>query len=112
MSEFSIETEKRGDTVIARLAGEGSVATANEMQKGLMSLVADEPKLVVLEMSGLSFMSSLAMGSLISLQKRVQWADGKLKATGLNETLMTAFQRARLDKVIEITDSLDAALEG
>lgn len=112
MSDLTIDIEHREEAIIAHITGDASVATANEFQKGIMGLAADEPKRVVLDMAHLAFMSSLSMGSLISLQKRVEWGGGKVVACGMNENLAKAFQRARLDKVIATFNTVDEALAG
>lgn len=113
MAGLEITLEDRDETVIATFVGEATVTNAAEMERGLMRLHARQPKRVVLDFTRLSFISSLGMGNLVALQKQVaQWYDGTVGAAGANEEVTKAFERARLDSIITMYDSVDAALAG
>jgi anti-anti-sigma factor len=106
-----MQIEERGDALVAHLTGEASLATIDEMDRALEGLYAHEPKHLVLDLSGLTFISSHAMGQLVSLRQRVVEGNrGWVKAAGLNGHLRGAFHYARLDELFDITDTVDAAL--
>lgn len=111
MAGLEIQIEEQGEFHIARLVGEASLATNDAMERGLMGLHALQPKYVVLDLSGLTFIASLAMGNLVSLQQRVVGRnDGWVKAAGLNAEVRRAFEHARLDQLFEITETVDEAM--
>ncbi|HKB38358.1 MAG TPA: STAS domain-containing protein, partial [Gemmataceae bacterium] len=76
-------TEAPGEVVV-RVAGKGCVGQADALAAGLLGLSARRPALVTLDLSGLSFISSLAMGTLVSFHRGVVRAGGRVRlAAGL-----------------------------
>jgi len=74
-----------GDITIASLEGEIDGKTAPVAQAQLFPLVVDGCKLV-LEMSGVSYMSSAGLRMLLSLRRQVP-VNGKLVLAGLSEQI-------------------------
>jgi len=111
MAGLDVQIEERGETIIARFNGEASLDTAEDMERGLQGVYAHQPKRVVLDLSGLTFIASLAMGNLVSLHQHVVHRNGGwVKAACLDDNIHGAFKKARLDALFELTDSVEAAL--
>ena len=68
------------------------------------------PQRVVLDLHELSFISSLAMGVMLAFRRAILANGGKLKVAAMQKLVLDSFKRARLDKVFEIVDTLDAAV--
>jgi anti-sigma B factor antagonist len=82
---MQINSTMSGDITIAKLEGEIDGKTAPLAQAQLSPLVVDGCKLV-LEMSGVSYMSSAGLRMLLSLRRQIP-ANGKLVLAGLSEQL-------------------------
>jgi anti-anti-sigma factor len=68
--------------------------------------------LVVLNLSELPFMSSLFIGMLVALDRRVKAAGGRLRLCGLRPQTHEALSIAKLDTVLSICADESAALAG
>jgi anti-anti-sigma factor len=111
MSELKIDLRDVEGVTVVKLSGEASVATSDVMERGLMGLYARRPAAVVLDLSELSFISSLGMGHLMTMRQHVvERRGGTLRAAALQGPVLTAFQRSGLDKMVPVYDDLDAAL--
>jgi anti-anti-sigma factor len=95
--------------VVVAISGEAVVAL-EPLVSGLQSVAESHPQRVVLDLSGLSFMSSLAMGVVLAFRRHVLAQNGSLKVAAVQKMVLDSFKRARLDKVFELTETLDGAL--
>ena len=83
-----------------------------EIGQELSSLIADRrsPKLV-LDFSGVSHMSSSALGMLITLHKRMKDKDGQLRLACIESKIYEVFVITRLNEIFEIHSTVDSAVE-
>jgi anti-anti-sigma regulatory factor len=89
-------TEAPGEVVV-RVAGQGCVGQADALAAGLLGLSARRPPLVTLDLSGLSCVSCLTMGVLVTFQRGVVRAGGRVRlAASLQEPVRVALERAGL----------------
>jgi anti-sigma B factor antagonist len=65
---------------------------------------------VVLNLSHLRFVSSLFLGMMVGLHRKLAAIAGSLKVCGLNERSSEAFRTARLDRLIELYDDEPTAI--
>ena len=89
-------TEAPGEVVV-RVAGKGCVGQADALTAGLLGLSARRPPLVTLDLSGLTCVSSLAMGVLVTFRRGVVRAGGRVRlAAPLQGPVHEALERAGL----------------
>src|SRR5438552_3515124 len=98
-----------GGTIVVAIGGE-AVVDLEPLVATLQTVSARRPNSVVLDLKDLSFISSLAMGVMLAFRRGVLANNGKLKVAGMQKLVLDAFKRARLDRVFDITETLDAAL--
>ena len=110
MAELIIETANREDALIVSLIGAGDLPGSQTLEKRMLSLLAQRPTRVVLDLSGLTFISSIFMGSLIRFRQGVGHAKGKIVICSACDSVMDALRRARLDQVFEIHPAMDEAV--
>lgn len=111
MSDLRIETEATEAATIVRLIGEGHVGDAVQLGEAFDALAETGATLVVVDMSGLTFASSLTMGALVKLRGQLKRSGGSLRMAALTEDVAGAFSRARLDWAIPTFDTIEQALE-
>jgi len=58
-----------------------------------------------------TYLSSSALGMLISLQRRVAQRKGQLKLAGIRDEVMEVFRITKLDTVFDIYNDVDSAVE-
>jgi len=83
----------------------------NEILNELVALVESQPNIkLLLNFANVDHLSSAALGMLITLNKRVADAKGKLRLANISPQIYEVFAITRLNKLFEIHDSADAAL--
>ncbi|MHC4593150.1 MAG: anti-sigma factor antagonist [Planctomycetota bacterium] len=65
---------------------------------------------IVVNFSGVTYMSSAVMGKLVSLLKKVQAARGKLRLCAIEDSIYEIFEIMRFDKMFDICSTEDEAV--
>jgi len=107
---IGVESEPgQGTTFELRLPIAGVI---NEIGKKLSEIVESEsdPKLV-LDFQHVEHLSSAALGTLITLNKQVGEAQGKLALSGIQPQIFEVFKITRLNKLFNIYPTTDDALD-
>lgn len=80
------------------------------LAEAIWPLVADwKPPMMVLDMARVTYMSSLLMGNLVQLHKRIAMAGGEMHVARLGAHPTEALHACRLHTVIPLFDSVEAA---
>ena len=80
---------------------------------GLLSLrqmIAKKPKRLVVNLSGVTYLDSSGLAVLIEAMQNVEKYGGKFALAGMQETVRSIFEIARLDQVFHIFTDVDSAL--
>lgn len=106
---IQVETDHQGKCLIVRLAGEGDFDSARPLWSEFNQLLQQQPPRMVLDMSQVSFASSVFMATLIQLRGKLRQQGATLCMFGLQQPVATAFEVARLDWIIPTFSTLDEA---
>jgi anti-sigma B factor antagonist len=101
-------TRSDGSTVVS-LAGELDLYNAHEVREALLECAAETPTRLIVDLSGVKFIDSTALGVLIEARTRMENRRGFLLAAPGLET-KRALEISGLDRHFAVHDSLDAAL--
>lgn len=82
-----------------------------EFGSELNQLVEAGHRKLVLNFSHVEFLSSAALGKLISLDKRIRMAEGELKLSNIRPEIYEVFAITRLNEIFDIHDTELQALE-
>ncbi len=66
---------------------------------------------LVLNFENVDHLASAALGMLITLHKKVQEQNGELKLSNINRQIYQVFRITRLNRVFDIHDTVDEALQ-
>ena len=66
---------------------------------------------LLLDFDNVDHLASAALGMLITLHKKVQEQNGALKLSNINKQIFQVFRITRLNRVFDIHESADKALE-
>jgi anti-anti-sigma factor len=69
---LEIEIEDRGGTIIVRLSGEFDISGIRDFHRAMMELQERGPKLVCIDLRGLSFLGASGLRSLLDVQARAR----------------------------------------
>jgi anti-anti-sigma factor len=111
------------DAVIVKVAGELGINTMlgknakhtglsgdTALDRALHDALPNPPQLVVLDLSAVTYLSSLAMAALVRFQKHVQSAGGQFRLAGTSSLIETLLKRCSLERVFNMYPDIPAAL--
>ena len=111
--EFNIESEKTADGVsVIEIAGELDLYTAPRLKEALLGAMDEGVLNIVVDMSGVHFIDSSALGVLIGGVKRLKPKEGKLVLVSVDENVNWIFQITGLNSVFDIYQTREEALTG
>jgi anti-sigma B factor antagonist len=100
-----IGVTKVGDVSVVKFQDKKIVDETSTQELGaeLFGLVEqDNRKSILLDFSGVEFLSSAALGKLITLDRKVKSHKGRLKLCGIRPEILEVFQITKLNKVFDI----------
>ena len=112
MSEFQIELVSSGRWLIAQLSGHVEILRPELLTEVLNPLLAEDNHRVVLDMAGLSYINSVALGVLIDFRKQLMDLGGELRLAGASEQIADVFRQTRLVEVFPIYKDSALAVQG
>ncbi|MEM1062535.1 MAG: STAS domain-containing protein [Planctomycetota bacterium] len=113
-SHRRIEVEEFGDVSVARFADKKILDETRIQHIGnqLFGLVdEDGRKKIVLDFANVEYLSSAALGKLITLDKKVKAAGGQLRMCNIRQEIKEVFVITRLDQLFKMFDDQESALE-
>ena len=92
------------------LSGEIDLHVSPRIAASLEAIIARKPDRVVVDLSNVTYMDSSGLAVLIEGMQTVEKYGGKFAIVGIQETVRSIFEIARLDQVFRIFPDVDAAL--
>jgi anti-sigma B factor antagonist len=108
--EFALEEQFDGDMPIVSVVGEIDVATAPQLRDCLHRVIGADRPTVVVDLLGVTFLDSTALGVLVGALKRCRELGGELHVVVADARIMKIFEITGLTKVFPIADSLTAVV--
>lgn len=109
-----LEVSEVGDVTVVRFVDRKILdeASIQELGSELFQLVEQENRgKLLLNFSKVDFLSSAALGKLITLDKKVKSRSGKLKLSNIRPEIYEVFAITKLNKLFDIKDDEADALK-
>lgn len=114
MAEYQrLKLSEIGEVTVVRFMDKRIIdeAVIQELGSELFALVEkDKRESVLLSFESVEFLSSAALGKLITLDKKVKAQGGKLKLTSIRPEIYEVFTITKLDQLFDIKDNEASAL--
>jgi anti-anti-sigma factor len=110
MPDLQFTLEPHPQHTLIRLAGEAGFTSADVLDQQLHRVAEHRPRSVVFDLAGLSFISSLGMGALVSFRNRTVQHGGRVRLAATQPLVADAIRRANLASLFEIHPTTAAAL--
>lgn len=107
---MNLETEKIHNIIIVKLQGALEVSIQTVLKEKLQDIAAQNDNDVVLDFLNVQFIDSACLGALVALLKRLREHKGDIKMACMNEDVRSIFQITRLDRVFEIFETKEEAV--
>ena len=114
-SNRRLDIDEVNDVTIARFTDKKILDESNIQIIGnqLFSLVdEDHRQKIVLDFTNVEYLSSAALGKLITMDKKVKASGGKLRLCSIRSDILEVFKITRLDKLFTIREDREKALDG
>ena len=102
-------TEK--DVVIVEPSGEVDFYNSSAMRERFSDLIKQKRKAIVVNLARVTYIDSSGLATLIELMQKVNKYGGKLKLSGLNQTVKDTFEVSKLIDVFSIYADEQEALK-
>ena len=110
---MELDTRRVGGSIVVRPQGRIDHATADAFSAALAAQVAQcasgGPG-IVLDMSGVDYISSVGLRALMVAAKQVKAQDGRIAVAALTPMVREVFQISRFHLVFNLFDEVDAAV--
>jgi anti-sigma B factor antagonist len=107
--ELEIHTETISDGILVRAVGEIDLSCAAMLRQRLGQIQDGLPSRLVIDLSGVPYMDSSGVATLVEAMQIARRTDSKLVLAALQDKVRSIFEIARLDMVFAIVDTVDDA---
>jgi anti-sigma B factor antagonist len=108
LTEF--EHIKRGGISILKVNGSLDATNAGALKSEVIAIEEAGVRQVVVDLSGLRIIDSSGVGVLLSLNRRVREAGGRVCFAGITEQPLEVFKVLRLDRAFEMCATVEEGL--
>ncbi len=107
---MKIQEEVKDNITVCKIEGEININTSPELRKAFDRLIRNDQKRVVVDFSGVSYIDSSGLATLVEMFQRLKRIGGSLRLCNMLQKVKNVFEITRLDKLFEIFDTLEEAL--
>ena len=93
--------EEKGEVVVVRVEGRLDAASSPQLEQQIHAIIDRGHFKIVLNLSGVDYLSSAGMRLMLSISKKLKNLEGKIVACGLNTEVMDVIKMAGFHQVLE-----------
>lgn len=108
--DLELSRHDRPDGVCFAVRGELDIRTAPDLRTAVMQGAAERPGVVELDLSGVSFMDSSGLGTMVSIKRDLEETQSSLVLSSVPSKVMRILQLTRMDTLF--LDALDPSDAG
>lgn len=107
---MDIANRKEGKAVIMTVRGRMDAITATEFDKEIGVIIGNREKLIIIDLSGLDYISSAGLRSMLSASKTLKGEGGNIILTSLKDVVREVFEISGFSAILPIYESVETAL--
>ena len=107
---LTVDISERDGVAVLAPQGDVDMNASPALRASIRPLVSKDKSRVVIDLSGVPYMDSSGVATLVEAMKLVRNHKGSLALCGMNDRVRGIFEIARLDQYFSIHDSIDAAI--
>ncbi|MBW6495717.1 MAG: STAS domain-containing protein [Burkholderiaceae bacterium] len=112
MRSFELETRSGDGAAVVEVAGSVDAVTAPRLAEALQATVAGGEPRVVVDLAGVSYVSSAGLRAILSGVKAARTAGGDLAVAAAQPQVREVFELAGLTTIVVFHDDAAAAIAG
>jgi anti-anti-sigma factor len=109
MAGFQVDITSIPGGYIVKPSGRAGGPESEHLEAELSNLFKLRPQMIVLDFSGLEYLSSMGVSALIRLHHGMKEIGGKVRMAAVPTPIMSLLQSARLDHLIPAFGTVEAA---
>lgn len=109
MLDISTDSAALPGCLLIRMVGDASLREVDDLQLQLRRIGSAHPQRVVIDLAQVTFMASLAMGTLVEFTSGIKARKERVAVAGASGMLLDAIRRARLDTLFMMADTVESA---
>lgn len=99
---MEISTSSRSNALVLHLIGKFDIEQASAFESSFNEILAQKPANIGLDMNGVTYIDSSAIGSIIKSLNLIKNVGGNIVLFGLKPMILNVFKLARLDNFFTI----------
>jgi anti-sigma B factor antagonist len=103
------DVRKADDGTLVVLSGDVDLHHSPALHAALVEVAGNRPRRLMLDLSGVPYMDSSGVGTLVEVFRRVTAYKGKMVLFGLNPRVRSVFEITKLDRFFTICDNEEQA---
>jgi anti-anti-sigma factor len=107
---MQVTIQSENNATIAAVEGRMDAVTAPELESQLSTIIDEGQTSVILDLSGLEYISSAGLRVILTTAKKLKTAQGKLVLCNLQETVKQIFEISGFCSILNIADDKESAL--
>jgi anti-sigma B factor antagonist len=104
-----VGVESHGDAMVLKVAGDIGLATAPQLTEVAVAILERRPRMLVVDMSRVSFLASAGLAALVELRRRTG-EELALRVVAAGSTVVRPLTLSGLDTLITVRPTLTDAL--
>ncbi len=108
---MDISARKEKNILVVGLKGRLDAVTAPEFDKKLTEFISQGENSLILNFSGVEYISSAGLRSILASSKMLKSKEGRSVITGLQGSVKDVFKMSGFYSILEISDSEQAAID-
>jgi anti-anti-sigma factor len=110
VAALELSSTRHGDRTVVSVEGELDIVSRTQFTAHLDRVIREHGRRIILDLSGLSFIDTSALSTVVSYWKRLSSEDGMLVLAGAQYTTARVLWITGLAQRLPMYDDVDAAL--
>ncbi len=110
MEHLDIDLQQTDAALIVTLRGDAGMTTVDKLENAVKDIAAKKPRLVVISLAEVTFMGSLALGSLLWLRQELRHNGGNLHLAAPSKVAASVIAAAKFGTTLSVYPTVEAAL--
>ena len=106
---LQIELVERGSTIVLKVSGMAAVEVAGQLSRALQEAAVKKPALLAVDLSGLSFISSMGLGGLVAAHVTCNKTGTTMCLINPKRFIREILNLTKLSNLLVVRDTLDEA---
>jgi anti-anti-sigma factor len=107
---IDVKEEKKGDVLVLHFNGRLDAISSPAAEKVVFEYINNGQHKLLLDFSGVAYLSSAGMRMLLSTTKKLKTLSGKLVVCSITSNVMDVLKMSVFDHVLELSKNEDEAL--